>query len=53
MEENKTNMKIFAEALVRIIENQIKIEKHIGLVRDEFEDCYYDREVIDNLNNIE
>lgn len=55
MDENKTNEAIFAEALVQIIENQMELKKHLGLVRDTsyYGDCYYDNEIIDDLRTIE
>ena len=52
MDENKTNDEIFAEALIQIIENQIDIKKHLGVIRDTFEDCYWDRKLIDELRAI-
>lgn len=55
MNEIKSNDAIFAEALIRVIENQIEIKKHIGLVRDDsyYVDCYSDRQVIVQLNDID
>ncbi len=50
--EEKTKDQIFAEALIQIIENQMDIKKHIGVVRD-YEDFYYDREIISELRKIE
>ena len=41
----------FAEALAHIIENQIAIKRHLGIARD-YDDCYWDREAIDNLRTI-
>ena len=55
MEENKTNDSIFARALIRILENQITIKRHIGLIKEEgyYGDCYDDNEIINDLSNIE
>lgn len=55
MYENKTNDKIFAEALTRILENQIEIKRHIGLVREDgyYGDCYYDNQIMDDLRNVD
>lgn len=51
MEENKTNDEVFAIALIQIIENQIKLKKHLGIVNDtaHYGDCYYDHEIICDL----
>lgn len=53
--EERTNDEIFAEALIQIIENQMKLKKHLGIVRDtdRYGDCYYDRAMIDDLQKIE
>ena len=51
MEENKTNDEIFAEALIQIIENQIAIKEHLGIARC-YDDCYYDRIIIDELRTL-
>lgn len=53
MDEDRTKDEIFAEALIQIIDNQIAIKKHLGVVRDTYEDCYWDREVMSLLRNIE
>lgn len=55
MDENKTNDEIFARALIQIIENQMKLKKHLGIVSDtsHYGDCYYDHEIIDDLETIE
>lgn len=55
MYDNKTKETILANALIRILENQIQIRKHIGLIKDEgyYGDCYADNEIIDDLRNIE
>ena len=55
MDENKTKDEIFAEALIHIIENQMEIKKHFGLISDTsyYGDYYYDREMIDALRTIE
>ena len=54
-EEKKSNDKIIAEALARIIQNQIELKKHLGIAKyDEYYgDCYYDREMISELENID
>jgi hypothetical protein len=53
--EDKTNNEIIADALVRILENQIKIKVHLGIARDdsEYGDCYYDHRMIDNLRYVD
>ena len=51
-DEPKTSDEIFAEALVQILQNQIQIKRHLGLVRDEYYDCYSDNQIIDDLNGI-
>ena len=51
-DEPKTSDEIFAEALIQILQNQIKIEKHLGIVRDEYYDCYNDNQIIDDLRSI-
>lgn len=51
-DEPKTSDEIFAEALIQILQNQIKIEKHLGIVRDEYYDCYSDNQIIDDLRSI-
>lgn len=53
--EDKTNNEIIADALVRILENQIKIKSHLGIVKDdsEYGDCYYDYRIIDNLRYVD
>lgn len=55
MNENTSKDEIFAKALIRIIENQIEIKKHIRLVKDEgrYGDCYLDDLIIDQLNGID
>lgn len=52
MNEDKTKDEIFAEALIQIIENQINIKKHLGVIRD-YEDSYWDREIIDILRRVQ
>ena len=51
MEDNKTNDEVIAEALIQIIENQMKLKKHLGIVNDtaHYGDCYYDHEIICDL----
>jgi len=51
MYDDKTNEEIFAEALTHIIENQMSIKRHLGIARD-YDDCYWDREIINNLKTI-
>lgn len=53
--EDKTNNEIIADALVRILENQIEIKVHLGIARDdsEYGECYYDYRVIENLRYVE
>lgn len=55
MKEDRTNDEIFAEALIQIIENQIKLKEHLGLVKDTsyYGDCYYDNKIMDSLSTIE
>lgn len=50
-EDSKTNEEIFAEALIQIIENQIKIKEHLGIARSG-DDCYHDNEMIALLDRI-
>lgn len=54
-EEEKSNDKIIAEALAQILRNQIEIKKHFGLAKGDeyYGDCYYDRQMIDELEDIE
>ena len=52
VDKPKTSDEIFAEALVQILQNQIKIKRHLGLVRDEYYDCYSDDQIIDSLRSI-
>ena len=46
---------VLIDALVRILENQITIKEHIGIInrRNEHIDneYYYDKKIIDNLGN--
>ena len=55
MDENKTKDEIFAKALIHIIENQIRLKKHLGIVSDNsyYGDCYCDYQMIDELEEIE
>ena len=55
IEETKTNESIIASALIQILENQIEIKKHFGLVKDDsyYGDCQYDRSIIEDLETIE
>ena len=52
--EDKSNDEILAEALIQIIENQMKIKRHFGLASDSsyYGDCYYDEKVIEALRSI-
>lgn len=53
--DEKTTNEIFAEALIQIIENQIELKKHLGLVHDtdRYGDCYSDHETIRELKGVE
>lgn len=53
--ENKSNIEIIAEALEQIIENQMKLKKHLGVVTDTdyYGDCHYDHEIIGALRSVE
>lgn len=53
--EDKTSNEIIADALTRILENQIKIKVHLGIARDdsEYGDCYYDHRMIDDLRYVD
>lgn len=54
-EEKKSNDQIIAEGLAQILRNQIELKRHFGLaIGDEYYgDCYNDRQMIDELENIE
>ena len=54
-EYNKFVNEIFAEALILIIENQMELKKHLGVVHDTeiYGDCYYDHKVINKLKSVE
>lgn len=54
-EEKKSNDKIIAEALAQILRNQIEIKRHFGIAKDDeyYGDCYYDRQMIDELESID
>lgn len=54
-ENEKTTNEIFAEALIQIIENQIELKKHLGLVHDTsfYGDCYDDNRVLEKLRGVE
>lgn len=54
-EENKSNDKIIAEALAQILKNQIEIKVHFGLAKGDeyYGDCYYDRQMINELESID
>ena len=53
--EDKTSNEIIANALVRILENQIKIKVHLGIARDDsyYGDCYCDHRRIDDLGYVD
>ena len=53
--EKKTDNRIIADALIQVIRNQIEIKKHIGLVKNDvyYGECYYDNQIIDELEEIE
>lgn len=55
IEETKTNESIIASALIQILENQIEIKKHFGLVKDDsyYGDCCRDHSIIEDLETIE
>lgn len=52
--EKKTNDEIIADALIRILSNQIEIKKHFGLASDDgcYGECYYDYKVIAELADV-
>lgn len=54
-EMKKTDNRIIADALIRILKNQTEIKKHIGLIKDDsyYGDCGYDYSIIDELEEIE
>lgn len=54
-EEKKTDNRIIAEALIRILNNQMEIKKHFGLIKDDgyYGDGHYDRLIIEQLEEIE
>jgi hypothetical protein len=54
IEDDMTKDRIFAEALIQIIENQVQIKKHLGIVSNTsyYEDCYHDGRVIEYLETI-
>lgn len=53
--EKKSNNQIIAEALARIIQNQIELKKHLGIAKSDeyYGDCYYDRQMISELEDVE
>lgn len=53
--EKKTNDEIIADALIRILSNQIAIKKHLGLVSDDncYGECYYDYQAIEALADVQ
>jgi hypothetical protein len=44
-----------ADALIRILRNQMEIKKHFGLIKDDsyYGDCHYDESIIEELEEIE
>ena len=52
---DKSDNRIIADALIRILRNQIEIKKHLGLVKDDgyYGDCYDDHSMIKELEIIE
>jgi hypothetical protein len=52
--ESKTNNEIIAEALIRILENQIDIKKHLYIAKDTtyYGDCYNDYRAIEELRYV-
>lgn len=54
-DDNMTKDKIFAEALIQIIENQVKLKEHLGIVKDAsyYGDCYNDGKIIEYLRTID
>ena len=54
-EGDKSVNKIFAEALIQIIDNQMALKKHLGVVHNtqRYGDCYDDNEVIDVMKCVE
>lgn len=54
-EETKTTESIIASALIQILENQIEIKKHFGLIKDDsyYGDARRDHMIIDDLETIE
>ena len=53
-DKDKTNDEIIADALMRILSNQIAIKKRLGLVSDDncYGECYYDYQAIEELAEI-
>ena len=53
--EDMTSNEIIARALIRILENQIKIKVHLGIAKDdsEYGDCYHDHRMIDQLEYVD
>ena len=51
----KTNDKIIADALARILYNQIEIKRHFGLASDDgcYGECYYDYKAIEELADVQ
>ena len=54
-EEKKTDNRIIADALIRILRNQVEMKKHFGLIKDDsyYGDCHYDESIIEELEEIE
>ena len=53
-DKENTNDKIIADALARILYNQIEIKKHLGLASDDgcYGECYYDYQAIEELAEV-
>ena len=54
-DKKKTNDEIIANALTRILYNQIEIKKHLGVVSDDscYGECYDDYQAIISLEEVQ
>lgn len=54
-EEKKSDNRIIADALIRILRNQVEMKTHFGLVNGDsyYGNCYYDESIIEELEEIE
>ena len=54
-DKEKTNDEIIADALARILYNQIEIKKRLGLAFDDdcYGECYYDYQAIEELAEVQ